>query len=731
MKDKIFYSISLLVISTIISIFFTSNTFAAVVPPKSMGFYDIKPFTDNQKLDLPKNEISYYFNLSDGINLNDDCYINLHFTFSNTLIEERSNITLLINDYPIETKWIYDLAETSSGWWKLPIPVSKLDLLDLNKLTIQSNQRSIEGDCADYDNPSNWILIHNDSVLHLSLNTLPHSNISNFYPVYFDSPWSNDSLSCDFILPENFDENLLSHLFKLSSAIGKNYPYKKLVNYSTSLNTNSQNSDKNKIYIGLSSQLEENFLLKFFENDLMDDEGILSSIEPTDTSPYYSTLISASNEIGLNKAVNFLSNKTISSQINESSVIVKSDPPLDKKNTIPEKNIYDFSDFGYEDTTLAGAFHQQLNLSFTQPNGIKNIEGSYINIKFNHSKVLESDKSIITAYINNVAINSAKLSNGNAEEGELKVLIPVEALDNPTIDLKIDCYNYIGKIDCSKDYYESAWTVIKSDSEISFIEGENILQPKLRPFPFFYNNNEYPLDVLVGLSNNSDLDLLEAMEQISTRAGQNTGETLSWPILKDISNLSKDEKNMNMIFLGYTKDLNLPNEIQEQLLIKPLNDGNFIINEDLQVTPETMKDKLIFQVIRSPWDSSKRIYIILCQNEDNLVLLKNILGDSDLLYEIDGQASLVDKTEEVYNITVKEKELVVAKKTLSDKLTFLESKTNMPWWLLLIIVLLIFTGIFFISRLRKEKNQFHKVGEALKTEQGFTDTEQKKDQDKM
>ncbi|AZV55412.1 cellulose biosynthesis cyclic di-GMP-binding regulatory protein BcsB [Clostridium sp. AWRP] len=697
--------------------------------------YDIQIFNDNQNFNMPKNTASYYIDIPKGTALNDDCYVYIHYAFSNTLISHLSNMALNVNGTYISTQWIYDIQKDSPNWWKVDIPISMLKVGAVNEIRIESNHRSIEGDCADIDNLSNWVTIYNDSKLHLSVNTFDKPLLGDFYSLYFENLQNKQKLAADFVLPKTKNYNLVAALLKISSSIGKMNSDRVVINYNVLNKGEPYKSNQNKILIGPVSEWKAFSNLILPSENLYKNQGFLSIEDQKKDMPYYQTLISGEDDLGVNKSVDFISNNTLLTQIKDKSLVVNSQA-ADKYNSFTQnkKGIYKFSDWGYSDINLPGAFHQKSSFSFIQPNGIQGGKGSYINLKFAHSKLLLSDRSLLTIYINGKIIDSVKLSNSNADSGNLKVSIPDSALKHTVIKVDVECYNYIGKIDCSKDYYDSAWTLINANSEICLIPSKVGIQPSLDNFPFFdtYSENKQP-QVVMGLPENYDNNYLEIAATIATRAGQNSKESFNWSILQGNDNLTEKQKQDDMIFIGSFNNIKLPQKVKKSLPVLPLENNKFKIKKGLQVLPETLKNKILVQVIRSPWNFYKRIYIVSYDTSDNAKMLKAFLNNTNILWQMKNQVSVIDSTKEIHNMSVDDYENDKVPITVGSVLQIIEDRSGLPWWVFLIALIAIIVGVITVVRLRKKENQFQDTANKIRKEQGFgeDETEQKVEEQKI
>lgn len=715
-------SLFIIAVSLLISfILLNGNVLAAAEDNAPMHCYGLQLFDKNQNFTMPKNSSSFFFKIPKYAVLNDDCYVIIHYAISNTLINELSNMSLSVNDIPITTELINNIQKTYYGFWKINIPLNTLKLGELNTIKIESNHRSIIGDCADIDNLGNWVTLYNDSKLYISDKSVYSPSLSEFYSAYFEDFSDKQSLIANFVLPKSQNNNLVSNLLKLSSSIGGSYPDRTLINYNVTEGDLNQKFTVNSIFIAPTKELKENKSLILPKTQLTPNQGFLSISDITKETPYFNTVISGENSAGIGKATDFISNNALLNQVKSNSLAVDSNITTKYNKFIKnEDGIYKFSDWGYSDINLAGAFHQKTSFSFFQPNGVQAAKGSYINLKFKHSKILLSDNSLITIYIDGKVINSSKLSESNSEDGNLKVEIPDSALKKSIIKVDIEVYNYIGKIDCSKDYYDSAWTCINSDSEIRLIPGKSSIQPSLDNFPYFnlYNTDKQP-KILISFSKNTDNDNLNVSAIIASRIGQNFKETFDFDILNDNTSMTKEQKDTDMIFIGSFNNINLPDKIKNSIPIIPLGNNKFKIKENLNIVPEILKNKTIIQVIRSPWNFYKRIYVIAYDNNSNIKSLQSVLSNMDTLQKISEQISIIDNTLSINNVEVNDPANDKIPVTFSSIVQMTENKSGLPWWILLIALILIIISIIAIIRLKKQTNQFQDAGNKIKKSQSF------------
>ena len=677
-------------------------------------------FRENQTLTMPKNTVSYWFIVPDGMSLDSECTLKLRMAHSVTIINELSAVTVYVNDTAIET-WTINASQNTLSR-EITFDSSLIRTEGFNELKIVLVQRSIEGDCADIDNPFNWSVIYKDSYIDLYAKPAKQPVLSAYYPLYYDTFSEQFTIAKDYVLSNVNKPGIIESMLGLSNASGMHYADKEYIRTKVYTGNNGSLSKNNKIFIGLSedSMAWSKELLSYPES-VNNDNGYVSINGYTDNHPYYKMLLLGQNEIGLKKATSFLANRTLVGQTDMQDIYLHSDIKGESVRggmALNETGLYSFSDFGYTDLNLAGAFRHRAELSFVQINGIRGDEGSYMEVSFRHSAALLSDRSAMTVYINNIPIDSVKLSPANAQGGSLIIDIPKSALNQPIINVSIETYHYLGKVDCTKDYYDVAWTVIDADnSKIFFKESQHSLEPTLSGFPNFTSIGQAS-HVALYMSEQTNEQALEIASMLAARTGQNTGRIFNWEMKADsiVSN-----PNGDIIVFGKSDSFSLPDEIQTKLTIVPDGKSYTIRDEELSIIPEILSDKAIIQVIRSPWDFYKKVYVVLYDNETSLAGLKKLLGKRTLLNEMAMQICIIGKDGTVtsYGVEYQEDDNKI-QMTFRDYTKQAEAYTGLPLWAMVLAIVVVLILIVTIIRLLKHKHDEYKhAGDKHRDEQGI------------
>ena len=372
--------------------------------------------------------------------------------------------------------------------------------------------------------------------------------------------------------------------------------------------------------------------------------------------------------------------------------------------TANEDGLYTLADFGYGDMNLAGAFHQQTYFSVRQPDGILGGTGSYFEVHFCHSDALISDTSLLTVFFDNVPAASIQLSRSNVENGKLRVGIPREVLEKGSFEISVDVYNYLGKIDCSKDWYDVAWTTIRKDSVVYLEPGDNTVTPSLARFPSLWGN-----ETMVCLPGNASDTVLRAMASLATLNGQNTQNVTDYRIVNAVD--AKAVQNANIIIAGARNEIVLPEEITAELYVLPEGDG-YKVKEGTGTIPEALEDKIILQAVRSPYNYRKTVYVIMWADAAQEKALAELAADKEKLGSLSGELALLGAGTAVCLNAAKAQEAAIplSAETLMARAVRATGISRIGLILIAVLVLLI---LILIIRSIRMKNRFTKAKDAV------------------
>ncbi len=664
------------------------------VQPATVRTVSIPLFTDNQVMNLPNNITSFWFSIPEGTVLGGDGTVRLHMETSDTLINERSSITLSVNGEQLATMRSLEITQSQNGWWQVSVPADILRLNgSLNELTFASAQRSIEGDCADIDNPSNWVKLVKDSYLLLPVAQDGQITLSNAMTYMFDTLENTGALAVEFIVPANAGSSELSAMLQAASAVGTSYPYRYDLDLAVSQTESADQA--NKLYVGL------NVTGGLPVPALRAGQGALAVGRDNGINRL---VVTGADTLGLERAVRVLGTASLLREAQDQTITIGQDIAFaTQSRTYREDGYYTLEDFGLSDINLAGAFHQQTGFILQQPGGMKGGALSYIEISFRHSEALVSDNSLLTLYLNGSPVGSAKLSASNAKQGRLKVTLPADALDQDTINVTIEVYNYLGKLDCSKDYSDTAWTVIEKASVVYWEPGDDPISPSLSNFPRLSG------DTCVVIADQTSMALAAAA---AMRGGQQNGQTL-W-LAGTTADLNSPRADADYIILSDNRSLSLPVSMEGVLPIVPMDDQNFIINKETGLISAVLEKRMLVQAVRAPWSDTRRIYVITYPTGGEQMALA-LLSKRSVTEAFADQIVMVQRTGAVSTLDTTQMVTQSAPPLTWERFQYLvKTKTGYPVEVIGVLLAALIVIIILIIRVSVNRSRFKHAAEGVR-----------------
>ena len=611
-----------------------------------------------------------------------------------TLLEDYSTATVEINRTAVDSINLVEFAENYGSLWEIEVPVELLHTDgSLNQLSIITAQRSILGECADIDNPANWIVISDESVLEITMLHEGPVNLNDLYACLFNRAELGSLVNSGFIFDgKNLNAEFAGAL-SIASAIGANNPYKDIERMA--LNPDQTGDGLSGVFV-LSADAADPEI-----PSLKKGEGYISITTGEDMI----VRAAGGEKEGLKAAVRTISDAGRLSQFSTEETVIKSMPePVDNGLHARDNGKYLLEDFGYTDMSLAGAFHQQTTFTVREPDGLLGGPGSYFEVHFNHSNALLSDASLLTVRFDRVPAASIQLSRTNAENGRLRVAIPQKVLERGVFEIGIDVYNYLGRIDCSKDWSDVAWTVINADSVLYFEPSDITVIPSLSRFPTLWGNN-----IVLGLPNDTSNTVKEALLMIAAKNGQNTQTVAEYKVTVDIHSGALSGKDI--IIAGPRNEINIPDIVSDLLYVVPQGNG-YSVKAGVSVMPEALSDKIILQTVRSPYDYTKTVIVIMWPDASYEDLLLAKMSDKETFSQLKEHLALLSESGIVTVAAAAEAESAIP---LSPEVIVnrVVRKTGIPKIGLAIILVLIVFLVIMIIRASRKKDRFENAREKM------------------
>lgn len=645
---------------------------------------------------------SIYFNIDKWWSIeNVDIEINLSV---NQLVDvtKDSYITFNINGVPFySSKLVYNPKQEVQNI-KAKVPIDNLKE-GFNEFKIDGYCRITDKPCTDDINTANWMIIKKNSKLNINYKEKITDNIIKNFPYPFVK--NNTSQITQIVLSDDYTDMDLKNALLLSSYLGKNdtnTKYKsEIIKYSDLI---KQKNNNNIIFIGSKNSIPNEISSAFKDISTIDLSN--NSIIKLGNSPYkgdfeeVKVMLICSENDSLNlKAIKFLMNSELTTQVNNDTFIISEN--INEEIKVEEVNkLITFESMGISEMQFKGPFRRTGTVSYLIPKNRIVAEGTNIKLNFRYSDNLNFNKSLITVYINNIAIGSKKLEKENALADTLELSIPSNIIKNNYIEIKLAFDLELIDSYCEMRQEETPWALIDGSSYI-YSETQNSLGYFFEkyPAPFALDNrfNDVLISVPDSLSSKELTSLGKCFSVIGKEINGNVGEI----DVSRYSNLNGREKNKNLIVYGTPSTNTLIKDLNKKLWFKYDDNYNYFIgNEKLYLTEPFNSNISMFQLDLSPYNTQKAMLVLTAPNNDILLNSLSYLESSNEVNKLTGDSIIIDEYGDIRKFRFKEED----KKPVYEKIIGLDKSSRG----ILIIVALIFifllaSTIMYLIKNKKRK----------------------------
>jgi len=602
--------------------------------------YNLHPLTDDKVFVNPSNQWSYFFEIKPGMEIYPgESYFQLDYSTSQTLLPGQGSITIFLNGYPLSSRVLPPTAGDTIPW-RVALP-DKYFKRGFNEIKVANRQKSSDGPCRDVDNYANWLKIGKNTSLHL-VRKDPTTFPLMLYPFPYLDPLEDSAVRCRWMVPSDPSVDTIAHMLDIASDWGKRLPSNGL----RILVATRQAGSPSGSALLISSNPAWS---RFTPQNLPPKVGALKNFSATGSPGSSCLLVGGSDKDGLHSAEVALSQTEMTSQMSGPESVVTTAPVEAEIPPTTRLGSFTFTDLGLPAIHLSGAFHQRTSLTIRRPLRCDLGRESYIKLKFRHSASMNPLRSLITIFLNGIPIGSSKLEPENANDGIIRARIPVEELAKNFWVIDIACFHDLGAADCSKSYDDVAWTVIEGESTFELVNGNLIGRPYLESFPYLIpSDGRVPNSIDFGFSGNPSDEELTLAATIAGRAAQTNRINLKWTTRKaEVTNLLQGG-----VALGYYSEIERFAPIRKDLLVCPVGQNKFEINDKIQLMPDTLKDGAVIQAVAAPKSPSGVLYVIMAQDNDALNMVANIMSDPNKADLISGQVCVVTKDGRVIPLRV-------------------------------------------------------------------------------
>ena len=651
--------------------------------------YHIPLFTQALFFNHAINYWSYWFELRPGMGVVEPLVLTLDYKCSDTLQAQAGRLTVKLNNNPVASRDIPPSPKDTIPW-RLNLPTAYLKS-GYNEVTLICRQHSYEETCSDAENDANWVRFNVNSSLTLSRRPVRDFPLS-VYPFPYLDPLSTDAVQSLWIMPKEANASEIAAMLDVASDWGRRLPNRPI----------NLQVTKTPPVIPTRSQIQF--------ADLQARQNLAPQLLPPQAGwlsgglwqngPYAQLYVTGDGLQGLTKATSTLANQATLAQATENEATITEQPLEADTRLAPRMGTTTLQEMGIPQLKIAGAFQQSAALYFNRPVNCDLGKETTLKLHFRHSAALEPSQSVFTlsVWINdkekNRALATVRLGQDNANDGVMAVRIPVEVLARPVWKFTLDCFNYIGTMDCGKSYQEVAWTEILGDSTLTLMPGRIHGAPYLESFPYFVHADGRIGDLVTcWLPANPSESQLTAAARAAARAGQVNPTPVRWRVLLggDIPNFSTA---VGLLAIGSPTDIGQFRLKEVSLPIMPTLNNGYQVAKQLNVLKNTLPNKVILQAGPLWSKTGGAAYAIVAQDDRQLDVCSRLFASSTLMDTLNGPVCLL-------NLAGRPNcDLQPIDQALDEQVVAESNRYTLPMYgIVLVITLLLASLIFWFIRL--------------------------------
>ncbi len=269
------------------------------------------------------------------------------------------------------------------------------------------------------------------------------------------------------------------------------------------------------------------------------------------------------------------------------------------------------------DLSLAG-LHTARVLPLSLPRGWDLTEDPELHLRYDHSAVLDSERSMITVELNGQALSTWRLTRENAARAETVVPLPRELLE-PWNELSIHATHHLSE-DCEDPFDPALWTRISAESSVQVRYEPVPVTPELLDWPYpLYDVRGYgPIEVTLAMPEEVRAAHLESLSAIGTALGRTAGHR-GLVVGEPITDLA--DATTHVLVIGTLDEL-------------PLVSGAW--------TPEVFNATGKVEVMPNPYHPELAVVVVTGTDDWGLLAAARALSDADQHAVLSGGAAAVN-----------------------------------------------------------------------------------------
>lgn len=486
---------------------------------------------------------------------------------------------------------------------------------------------------------SKIILPHSQRIPNASLSIFPR-------PLYL--PGSFFPTPVKIIVPEDPTSEELQAAMTVSGGLGRltngNIPL--------SLTTPGKLSNEDRlgahlIYVGKASSFSDLNGMNlpassngnaFASGNMSDNDGVIQVINSPFTDQRLLYVVGGNSDIGVIKAAQALSSGSIRTT-NAVNLAVITDVQQSILSTSVAEN-RTLRDLGYQNIDISGIGIQTQSYQFYVPLGQMAQDGGYFDLIFNHSALLDYERSGIVVLINDQTVGAVKFSDQNTSISTVRIGIPAFVIRPGSNILTIEADMAPSNL-CSEFISNGIWTSIVNTSLLhlplatAVADSTSALNLTSFPHPFISSPTLSSLGIV--LPKNDPVAWNVANKIVIELGSKTYGNLVNLKTVYDT--FPEDQKSQyDLLIVGKANNLPIIIELNSNLPAPFENGSNVATERGFPVVYRIPEDSNLgyLQWLPAPWDKNRTILAVMGTSDIGLEWASNAITKPELRSRIGG-----------------------------------------------------------------------------------------------
>ncbi len=645
---------------------------------------------------------NFFFSTNPNWEIEDGCFFELVLSRTDIETYQNSTISVLVNDYPIYSTFIYN-KERSKHVLKINIPKDKINE-GFNEITIKSYHRITDLPCEDNINPGNWLIYNKESFVHIQYTKKKDSAMLIDFPYPYIEVGHTIPVNTAIIIANEVKTQELTPVMMMAANIGKWAGFNDFGVDILRIKDLQDNRNRHGIYIGNIKTLPKEWISYFTNQDLImaKQDAVIKEVVAPYNKEKKLLLIVSENIDSLSKAVQALGDKELILQMTNDTQYITKNMKFEQRPSV-DKNYIKFDDLGYASIFLEGILYQKATVDVSLPENWKIGEDAQLRINMRYSELLNFERSGLTVYLNGVPIGSKKLSSKYAKQDVFEITIPKDVLKDNYYQLEMDFYLELYDIDCESRRDGNSWAYVLNDSYFYFPhknKNDNMLENYRNPF-MINNSFDNVLFVLPDSPKDSDIKMLANM---ISYMGQNAERYDGIEVIS-ANMMNETHESRKKVLYGTKKNNSAIRHINDNLHIKFNEVGDRFISNDKMVFLEEYNGHLAsIQLLSGKLQQD--VLVITATHQDVLQWAAKYLTQSNFIGRLKGDAAVIDTLGNIQYDYYSVKEPKAANElekveAYNENASFLKTLKPVQNFIAFMFILLVLVGIIIFIVVRR------------------------------